>query len=121
MLDLMKDEVNIISTGIINIIHENIKKIMAYSDELFENLCEQINEVYNNNVQKFNQDTKNFDEEKNIIINKILNIKELNKSDQYFQSDELEEIKDYENKLFTIENDIINFETNFHKLKKKIQ
>ena len=119
MLDLMKDEVNIISTGIINLIHENIKKIMAYSNEVFEDLCEQLNEVYNNNVQKFNQDTKNFDEEKNIIINKILNIKELNKSDQYFQSDELEEIKDYENKLYTIENDIINFETNFHKLKKK--
>ena len=119
MLDLMKDEVNIISTGIINIIHENIKKIMAYSDELFENLCEQINEVYNSNVQKFNQDAKNFDEEKNIIINKILNIKELNKSNQYFQSDELEEIKDYENKLFTIENGIINFGINFHKLKRK--
>ena len=119
ILDLMKDEVNIISTGIINLIHENIKKIMAYSNEVFEDLCEQLNEVYNNNVQKFNQDTKNFDEEKNIIINKILNIKELNNSDQYFQSDELEEIKDYENKLYTIENDIINFETNFHKLKKK--
>ena len=119
ILDLMKDEVNIISTGIINLIYENIKKIMAYSNEVFEDLCEQLNEVYNNNVQKFNQDTKNFDEEKNIIINKILNIKELNKSEQYFQSDELEEIKDNENKLFTIENDIINFETNFHKLKKK--
>ena len=37
MLDLMKDEVNIISTGIINIIHENIKKIMVYLDEFFEN------------------------------------------------------------------------------------
>ena len=72
ILDLMKDEVNIISTGIINLIYENIKKIMAYSNEVFEDLCEQLNEVYNNNVQKFNQDTKNFDEEKNIIINKIL-------------------------------------------------
>ena len=84
----MKDEVNIISTGIINLIYENIKKIMAYSNEVFEDLCEQLNEVYNNNVQKFNQDTKNFDEEKNIIINKILNIKELNKSEQYIQRDE---------------------------------
>ena len=121
ILALMKDKVNIISTGVIKIVHENIKKIISYSNDIFQDLCEEINEIYNINSQNFNHDMKNFDKEKNIIINKILNIKELNESNPNFFLDELIVIKDNENKLSTIENDILIFESNFHKAKNKKQ
>ena len=119
IISLMKDEVNIISTGILNLIYQNIKKIIAYSNDVFHELCEEIKEIYNINIQKFNNDTKNFDKEKNIIINKILNIKDSTETNdsQYLQSDELNQIKETQNRLSIIENDIINFETNFHKIK----
>ena len=117
IITLMKDNVNIISTGVINILYLNINKILSYSKEEFEDLCEEIKEIYNLNIKKFNDDIKNFDKEKNIIINKILNIKESIESDKDFQSEELKHMKNLENKLQTNENEIINFETNFHKLK----
>jgi hypothetical protein len=113
----MKDDVNIISTGIINLLYLNINKIISFSKEDFQDLVEGIKEIYNINIQKFNEDIKNFDTEKNIIINKILNIKESFESDKDFRYEELIQEKDVENKLSTIENDIINFEINFHKLK----
>ena len=117
IIALMKDDINIISTGIVKLIYDNIKKIIAYSNALFQELCEEIKEIYNINIQKFNHDLKNFDKEKNIIINQILNIKDSNEGNQYLESDELNQIKDIQNKLCTIENDIITFETNFHKIK----
>ena len=117
IITLMKDKVNIISTGVINILYININKIISYSKDEFEDLCEEIKEIYDLNIKKFNDDIKNFDKEKNIIINKILNIKESIESDKVFKSKELKLMKDIENKLQNKENEIINFETNFHKLK----
>ena len=114
---LMKDNINIISTGVVKLIYENIKKIIAYSNEVFEQICEELKEIYNINIQKFNHDIKNFDKEKNILINQILNIKDSPESNQYFKSEEINQIKEIQNKLSIIENDIINFETNFHKIK----
>ena len=119
IIALMKDKINIISTGVIKIIFENIKKIISYSNDVFNDLCDEINEIYNINSQNFNHDMKNFDKEKNIVINKILNLKESYEMSQNMLSDELTQIKDNENKLSTIENDIFNFELNFHKQKNK--
>ena len=119
IITLMKDNVNIISTGIINIIHLNIKKIIAYSSDIFQDFCNELKEIYNINIQNFNQDIKNFDKEKNIVINQILNIKELNQMEQELQLDEINQIKDIENKLIIMENDIRNFELNFHKKNQK--
>jgi len=119
IITLMKDKINIISTGVIKIIFENIKKIISYSNDVFNDLCDEINEIYNINSQNFNHDMKNFDKEKNIVINKILNLKESYEMSQNMLSDKLTQIKDNENKLSTIENDIFNFELNFHKQKNK--
>ena len=124
IIELMKDKVNIISTGVINLVYDNVKKIIFYSNDVFHNLCVEIKEIYNINIQNFNHDLKNFDTEKNIIINKILNINESNdlnnnnQENKYFKNDDDEEvnkIKDIENKLITFENDIYNFEKKFRK------
>ena len=117
IIKLMRDNVNIISTGIIKLLYLNINKIISFSKEEFQDLCEEIKEIYDLNIKKFDDDIKNFDKEKNIIINKILNIKESIESDKDFQSEELKKMKDIENNLSTIENEIINFESNFHKIK----
>ena len=53
IIALMKDDINIISTGIVKLIYDNIKKIIAYSNALFQELCEEIKEIYNINIQKF--------------------------------------------------------------------
>ena len=117
IIKLMRDNVNIISTGIIKLLYLNINKIISFSKDEFQDLCEEIKEIYDLNIKKFDDDIKNFDKEKNIIINKILNIKESTESDKDFQSEELKKMKDIENNLSTIENEIINFESNFHKIK----
>ena len=114
---LMKDNVNIISTGAINIIYKYIKKIIRYSHGVFQELCEEIKDIYNINIQKFNHDIKNFDKEKNIIINKILNINDSNELEEFFNKDDIIKIKEIENKFIILENDIFNFELNFHKIK----
>ena len=114
---LMKDNVNIISTGTINIIYKYIKKIIRYSHGVFQQLCEEIKDIYNINIQKFNHDIKNFDKEKNIIINKILNINDSNELEEFFNKDDIIKIKEIENKFIILENDIFNFELNFHKIK----
>lgn len=113
----MKDNVNIISTGTINIIYKYIKKIIRYSHGVFQQLCEEIKDIYNINIQKFNHDIKNFDKEKNIIINKILNINDSNELEEFFNKDDIIKIKEIENKFIILENDIFNFELNFHKIK----
>ena len=114
---LMKDNVNIISTGTINIIYKYIKKIIRYSHGVFQELCEEIKDIYNINIQKFNHDIKNFDKEKNIIINKILNRNDSNELEEFFNKDDIIKIKEIENKFIILENDIFNFELNFHKIK----
>ena len=123
ILILMKDKVNIISTGIIDLIYKNIKKIILYSPQIFKDICELLDEIYKINLNAFNNDIKNFDKEKNIIINHIFNIKDSNNNTSndnnnlFFNEEELNLIKDNENRLSSIENDIFNWENNFGKSK----
>ena len=124
ILFLMKDKINIISTGIINLIYKHNKKIIVYSPSIFNDICELLNQIYNININAFNNDIKNFDKEKNILINHILNIKDsknnLSKDKNeniFYNEEELSSTKDNENKLLVIENDIFNSENNFDKNK----
>ena len=122
ILILIKDKVNIISTGIIDLIYTNIKKIILFSPIIFREICEVLDEVYKININDFNNDIKHFDKDKNIIINHIFNIKDSNNdkdkdNDMFFTEEELNTIKDKENKLSSIENDILNWENNFEKNK----
>ena len=120
----MKDNINIISTGIINLIYKNNKKIIVYSPSIFNDICELLKEIYNININAFNNDIKNFDKEKNILINHILNIKDSKNNSSkekneniFYNEEELSSTKDNENKLSIIENDIFNSENNFDKNK----
>ena len=124
IIQLMKDNVNIISTSIIDLIYKNNKKIIAYSPLLFQDICELINKIYNININAFNNDIKNFDKEKNIIINQILNIKDSNtiiskdsNKITYYTEEELYSAKEKEKILSSIEKDIFNLENNFEKNK----
>ena len=128
ILSLMKDNINIISTAIIDLIYKKNKKIIAYSPALFIDICDILNDIYKQNINSFNNDIKNFDKEKNIIINHIFNIKESNSNTAnskdkdknniiFYKEEELCSTKDSENILFTIENDIFNLEYNFEKNK----
>ena len=126
ILNLMKDNINLISTGIINLVYKNNKKIILYSPYIFQDICELLNEIYNKNINAFNNDIKNFDKEKNIIINRILNIKESNKANSkdknnimFYAEEELNSTRDDENRLISIEKDIFNFENNSENNKKK--
>lgn len=120
----MKDNINIISTAIIELIYKNNKKLIVYSPILFQDICELLNEIYNININAFTNDIKNFDKEKNIIINQILNIKDSNNANSkdknnimFYTEEELCSTKDNENMLTSIENDILNLEINFEKNK----
>ena len=123
ILLLMKDNINIISTAIIDLIYKNNKKLIVYSPLLFQDICELLNEIYNININAFTNDIKNFDKEKNIIINQILNIKDANNNSKdknnimFYTEEELSSTKDNENILSSIENDILNLEINFEKNK----
>ena len=124
ILLLMKDNINIISTAIIDLIYKNNKKLIAYSPLLFQDICELLNEIYNININAFTNDIKNFDKEKNIIINQILNIKDSNNANSkdknnimFYTEEELCSTKDSENILSCIENEILNLEINFEKNK----
>ena len=126
ILILIKDNINIISTAIIDLIYKNNKKIIVYSPTLFKDICDLLNDVYDKNIKAFNNDIKNFDKEKNIIINQIFNIKDLNSNSSkskdknnmiFYTEEELCSTKDSENVLFTIENDIFNLEYNLEKNK----
>ena len=119
----MQDNINIISTAIIDLIYKNNKKLIVYSPLLFQDICELLNEIYNININAFTNDIKNFDKEKNIIINQILNIKDANNNSKdknnimFYTEEELSSTKDNENILSSIENDILNLEINFEKNK----
>ena len=124
ILNLMRDNINLISTGIIDLIYKNNKKIILYSPYIFQEICEILNEIYNKNINAYNNDIKNFDKEKNIIINHILNVKDSNISNCkdknnniFYTEEELASTKDNETKLIGIEKDIFNYENNSEKNK----
>jgi hypothetical protein len=114
ILFLLKDKTNIISTEIIKIIYKKNKKIILYSPSIFNDICELLNEIYEININAFNNDIANFDKDKNIIINRILNIKDSSSNDKnnIYNEEDLCSTKDNENKLAIIENDIFNSENN---------
>ena len=109
---LMKDKINLISTNAIELLFKYNKKIISYSTEKFQELCGILNQIYDANIKAFNDnENKNkeiiFDKEKNIIINKFININ--NNINKYYTEDEINEEKEYENKLLLKENEILKF------------
>ena len=74
---LLKDKVNLISLNTIELIMKYIKKIVSYSKEKFFDVCENLQEVYDINTKALNEKNSEiiFDKDKNIIINKIIDIK----------------------------------------------
>ena len=117
ILFLIKDKINIISTEIIRMIYENNKKIILYSPSIFNDICVLLTEIYDININAFNNDIANFDKDKNIVINRILNIKDTSVKDKnnnniFYSEEDLCSTKDNENKLSIIENDIFNCENN---------
>ena len=56
ILNLMRDNINLISTGIIDLIYKNNKKIILYSPYIFQEICEILNEIYNKNINAYNND-----------------------------------------------------------------
>ncbi len=108
---LMKDKVNLISTNAIEIVYTYNKKIISYSIKKFQEICSILNEIYDLNSKAFNDnnnDNKNqgliFDKEKNIIINKIISI---NNNIMSYTEEKLKEEKEKENKLFSLESEIL--------------
>ena len=103
---LFKDKVNLISTNSIELVFKYSKKIISYSKEKFLAVCQVLHEVYNSNVESLNNKNNEiiFDSDKNIIINKIINIS--NNIDNYFSEQELDEEKENENQLSNKENNI---------------
>ena len=112
-IELMKDKTNVISTNIIKLIYTYNLKIISYSSSSFQKLCRILNEIYESNIKSFNEDKKNFDRDKNIIINKIININ--NSLNFYYSNDELEDCKEKENILVFKETEILKYEKNFDK------
>ena len=109
---LMKDNINLISTNAIEILYNYNKKIISYSTEKFQELCEVLNQIYDINIKAFNDnENKNkdivFDKEKNIIINKFISIN--NDIEKYYTEEEINAEKELENKLFVKENEILKY------------
>ena len=110
---LMKDKVNLISTNAIEIIYKYNKKIISYSIKKFQEICTILNEIYDLNSKAFNDNNNDnnnyqgliFDKEKNIIINKIISIN--SNINKYYTEEKLNEEKEKENKLFSLENEIL--------------
>ena len=117
ILLLIKDKINIISTGIIDLIFKYNKKLIVNSPMIFQDLCELLDEIYKININAFNNDINNFDKDKNIIINRILNIRGVDDNKILYTEEDLYATKDNENRLTIIESDIINRENNFEKNK----
>ncbi len=109
----------------------NIRKIISSSKSNFQDLCKILNKIYDYNSNSFKFDEKNFDKEKNEIINKILNMntvqgkgntnsknnnsikKEREKdkdNEESVTEAELKIAKEKENELMAREKDIINME-----------
>ena len=103
---LFKDKVNLISTNSIELVYKFSKKIISHSKEKFLAVVQILNEVYDTNVKALNNKNSEifFDKDKNIIINKIINIS--NDLNTYFSEEELTEEKAKENKLLNKENNI---------------
>ena len=100
---LLKDKVNLISLNAIELIMKYIKKIVSYSKEKFFDVCENLQEVYDINTKALNNKNSEiiFDKDKNIIINKIIDIK--TRIDFYFSEQELIDEKTKENKFINNE------------------
>ena len=92
------------------------KKIICYSKEKFLAACQILNEVYDNNVKALNNKISEiiFDKEKNIIINKVINIS--NNINNYYSEEDLNEEKLRENKLL---NNEININKNHYSVSNK--
>ena len=103
---LFKDKVNLISTNSIELVFKFSKKIIAHSKEKFLAVVQILNEVYDTNVKALNNKNSEifFDKDKNITINKIINIG--NNINAYYPEEELIEEKAKENKLLNKENNI---------------
>ena len=103
---LFKDKVNLLSIGAIEILFKYSKKVICYSKEKFLAACQILNEVYDNNTKSLNNKNQEitFDKDKNIIINKIINVS--NNINKYFSEQDLNEEKNKENKLLINENNI---------------
>ena len=110
---LMKDKTNLISTNTIKLILTYNLKIISYSIPSFKKLCKILKEIYESNINSYNEDKKYFDSDKNIIINKIININ--NNLNYYYPNDELNAFKEKENILILKENTILKYEKNFEK------
>ena len=110
-LILMKDKTNLISTNMIELIYKYNLKIISYSINAFQKICTMLNEIYTYNTKSFIEDKKNFDKDKSIIINKIININ--NSINFYYPQDEIEDFKEKENILILKETEILKYEKNF--------
>ena len=113
---LFKDKVNLISINAIELMLKYSKKIISYSKEKFLAACQILNEVYDNNVKALNNKNSAiiFDKEKNIIINKVINIS--NNINNYYSEEDLNEEKLRENKLL---NNEININKNHYGISNK--
>ena len=111
---LLKDKVNIISNNAIELILKYNKKIISYSKEKMNDICNILYEIYDINVKAFNNKNNDiiFDKEKNIIINKIININ--NNINKYYKEEELNEENTKENKLINNENNIYKQHNNIN-------
>ena len=103
---LFKDKVNLISTNSIELVFKFSKKIIIHSKEKFFAVVQTLQEVYDNNTKALNNKNSEiiFDKDKNIIINKIINLS--NGINHNFSEEELTEEKMNENKLINKENNI---------------
>ena len=119
---LFKDKVNLISTNAIELIFKYSKKIIANSKEKFFDVCEILKEIYTINTKALNDNINNmnnlrnkkseivFDKDKNIVINKIININ--NNINKFYSEEEIIEEKAKETKLINNENNINKLNNN---------
>ena len=118
---LIHDDSNIISASIIEKVLFFLKKIIAFGNDVFQNICKILLKINKLNKDNKSVSIKNFDIEKNRIIKKILNIG-MGNNDNYrniknpiFNYNKLSEslkeeiklIKEKETKLMIKENEIL--------------
>ncbi len=104
---LINDENNCISSCMVKILYDNNKKIICSSKSVFQDLIKILSKINKTNLDNKKVSLKNFDIEKNRIINNILNI-----DIEKINDKELLLIKDNENTLLTNEKEIFLKEKN---------
>ena len=112
---LMKDKVNLISNNIIELVYKYNKKIINFSKKIFKEICDILKEIYN--LNNLNKNNAKFDNEKNIIINKIISIN--NNINKFYTEDDMNNIKLNEDKLLTKESEILKHEKSINNKNKK--